>query len=114
MPLPSLPPAFHLIVLDSEVPAFERLNLPEVVLKLFAVAASPASLKMAAAILQKKLKVYSFNRDGRPVADISRLDPDSASPEELSWGGLTEFSARTADVVADFIASQGEVDSDEP
>ncbi|HRI54628.1 MAG TPA: AAA family ATPase [Pseudomonadota bacterium] len=87
---------------------------PEVVLKLFAVAASPASLKMAAAILQKKLKVYSFNRDGRPVADISRLDPDSASPEELSWGGLTEFSARTADVVADFIASRREADSDEP
>jgi hypothetical protein len=87
---------------------------PEVVRKLFAVAASPASIEMAAAILQKKLKVYSFNRDGRPVTDISRLDPDSASPEELSWGGLTEFSARTADVVADFIASRRDLDSDEP
>ncbi len=87
---------------------------PEVVLKLFAVAESPASTKMAASILKKKLKVYSFNRDGRPVTDISRLDPDSASPEELSWGGLTEFSARTADVVADFIASQRDLDSDEP
>lgn len=79
---------------------------PEVVLDLFAVAQSPASLQIAASVLKKKLKVYSFNRDGRPVADISRLDPDSSSPEEISWGGLTEFSARTADVVADFIASK--------
>lgn len=86
---------------------------PEVVLKLFAVAESPASKKMAAAILKKNLKVYSFNRDGKPVADISRLDPDSASPEETSWGGLTEFSARTADVVADFIASKGQAARDE-
>jgi hypothetical protein len=87
---------------------------PAVVLKLFAVAQSPASLEMAACVLNKKLKVYSFNREGRPVTDISRLDPDSGSPEELSWGGLTEFSARTADVVADFIASQSSADSDEP
>lgn len=79
---------------------------PEVVLDLFAVTHSHASVQMATAVLKKKIKVYSFNRDGQPVADISRLDPDSSSPEEISWGGLTEFSARTADVVADFIASK--------
>lgn len=84
----------------------EQKAPPEVVLKLFDVASSPTSKKIAAAILKKKLKVYSFNREGRPVTDISRLDPDSASPEEISWGGLTEFSARTADVVADFIAGK--------
>lgn len=87
----------------------EHRASPEVVLKLFSVARSPASEEMAASVLKKKIKVYSFNRDGKPVTDISRLDPESSLPEEISWGGLTEFSARTADVVADFIASrQGE------
>lgn len=91
----------------------ENKASPEFVLKLFEVAKSPTSENMAASILKKKIKVYSFNRDGKPVTDISRLDPESSSPEELSWGGLTEFSARTADVVADFIASQRRTDSDE-
>lgn len=79
---------------------------PEVVLKLFDVAPSPTSTAIAASTLQKRLKVYSFNRDGRPVTDISRLDPESTSHEEITWGGLTEFTSRTSDVVADFIASQ--------
>lgn len=79
---------------------------PEVVLKIFDVAPSPTSTAIAASTLQKNLKVYSFNRDGRPVTDISRLDPESTSQEEITWGGLTEFTSRTADVVADFIASQ--------
>lgn len=88
-----------LVLIEQKAP-------PEVVLQLFDVESSLTSQKIAASILKKKLKVYSFNRDGKPVADISRLDPDSASPEEISWGGLTEFSARTADVVADFIAGK--------
>lgn len=79
---------------------------PEVVLKIFDVAPSSESTAIAASTLQKNLKVYSFNRDGRPVTDISRLDPESTSQEEITWGGLTEFTSRTADVVADFIASQ--------
>lgn len=89
------------VLIEHEAP-------PEVVLKLFDVSPGPASTKLAAAVLQKKLKVYSFNREGRPVTDISRLDPESSSPEETTWGGLTEFSARTADVVADFIAGRDE------
>lgn len=79
---------------------------PEVVLQIFDVAPSPTSTAIAASTLQKNLKVYSFNRDGKPVTDISRLDPESTSHEEITWGGLTEFTSRTSDVVADFIASQ--------
>lgn len=87
---------------------------PEVVLELFALAKGPASTEMAASVLKKKIKVYHFSGDGKPVTDISRLDPDSDSPEEINWGGLTEFSARTADVVADFIASRRQDSSDAP
>ena len=79
------------VLIEHEAPA-------EVVLKLFDVSPDAASTKLAAAVLQKKLKVYSFNREGLPVTDISRLDPESSSLEETTWGGLTEFSARTADV----------------
>lgn len=86
---------------------------PEEVLKLFDVASSTVSIELATSVLQKTIKVYSFNRDKKPVIDISRLDPESASTEEINWGGLTEFSAHTADVVADFIASQRQGYSDE-
>lgn len=88
----------------------ERGASPDWVLKLFDVPRSPATAALAASILGKVLKVYSFNRDAQPVTDISRLDPDSARPDELTWGGLTEFSAHTADVVADFIAQAPEPD----
>ena len=79
---------------------------PETLLKLFDVAASPKNKEIAADILGKRLKVYYFDRDGSDVVDISQLDADSEKSAERTWGGMTEFSARASDVVADFIATK--------
>ena len=79
---------------------------PETLLKLFDVGASPKNKEIAADILGKKLKVYYFDREGSDVVDISQLDASSEQSAERTWGGMTEFSARASDVVADFIANK--------
>lgn len=79
---------------------------PESLLKLFDVGTSPKNKEIAANILKKKLKVYYFDREGSEVVDISQLDSSSEQSAERTWGGMTEFSARASDVVADFIANK--------
>ncbi len=77
------------------------------ILRLFeGVTRTPATEKLAAAALKKDAKVYYFDPEGR-AHDISNLDPTAISAEESRWGGLTEFSGRVADVVAEVIAGQG-------
>ena len=56
--------------------------------------------KLAACALESVFKVYYFGRDGA-VRDISGLDPGSEDDAEGGWGGLTEFSGRVGDVVAE-------------
>jgi hypothetical protein len=70
------------------------------VLKIFELASNPSTKKLASAALRKVFKVYFFRRGGE-VLDISKLDPGSDSPQEAGWGGLSEFSGRVADVVAE-------------
>jgi len=84
----------------------ERKAGPKWVLKLFDVEATSANTRVAASILQKAIKVYYLDRQESKSVDISRLDADSASVHETSWGGLTEWSARAADVVAELVANQ--------
>ena len=50
--------------------------------------------------------MYYFARDGK-VHDISTLDPGSEAIAEGRWGGLTEFSGRVCDVVAE-VANRNE------
>jgi hypothetical protein len=70
------------------------------VLKLFGLPRNPAMKELAASVLHKRLAVHYFARDG-VVRDISGLDPGAVDSFEAEWGGLTEFSSRAADVVAD-------------
>ena len=49
---------------------------------------------------------YLSHQDGRVYStDVSSLDPSSEDAAEANWGGLTEFGARVADIVADLVAS---------
>lgn len=84
----------------------EKNAAPEWVLKLFDVGVQPKNKEIAVSILTKDIKVHYLDREESRAQDISRLDPESVSRHETDWGGLTEFSARTADVVADFVANQ--------
>lgn len=83
----------------------EKKAGPEWVLKLFDVGNQPKNKEIATSILTKSIKVHYLDRDEASSTDISRLDPESESRHELEWGGLTSFSARAADVVADFVAN---------
>lgn len=79
---------------------------PEHVLALFDVRKDSESRAIAESVLKSVIRVYSFDRQSGEVSDISRLDPDSPRPAEVTWGGLIEFSAHVSNVVADFIANK--------
>jgi energy-coupling factor transporter ATP-binding protein EcfA2 len=83
----------------------ERKAGPEWILKLFDISNLPRNREIAASILKQEIRVHYLDREEEVSKDISRLDPESDSPHETNWGGLIEFSARTADVVADFVAN---------
>ncbi|SAY39278.1 AAA family ATPase [Candidatus Synechococcus spongiarum] len=72
------------------------------VLKLLGLSSTPKTRQIAAAVLEKKseFRTYYFARDSK-VHDISPLDPGSETLAEGGWGGLTEFSGRVGDVVAE-------------
>jgi energy-coupling factor transporter ATP-binding protein EcfA2 len=79
---------------------------PSHVMKLFDIDSHPFVQKIAQAALKKSLKTYFFPTDG-PACDISSLDPADENEEVRGWGGLTSFSARIGDVVADVVARGG-------
>jgi hypothetical protein len=62
---------------------------------------------LAEKVLEKKLKVYYFDRKSNETRDISGLDPDAAEFAEASWGGLAEFSAAANDAVAKAVSNSG-------
>jgi len=53
-------------------------------------------------VKHKQLQTYYFSleKQGTRIKDISKLELDSNKQEISSWGGLTEFSSRVAQVVA--------------
>lgn len=67
---------------------------------LFELPANPAANQLAKAALSQAYKVYFFDR-GKPVQDISALDPSSDSGSEADWGGLVGFSGRAGELVAE-------------
>lgn len=75
------------------------------VLELFKVGTSAGNQAIAAAALEKEIRVYSFDRESGGVEDISRLDPGSSTAAEVTWGGLVGFSTHVSDVVAGFVAN---------
>jgi hypothetical protein len=64
---------------------------------------SPQEVDIAKCALQIRSCVYYFQRNGRAV-DISDLDPGSARSEESGWGGLTEFSGKIGEIVAEVVS----------
>ena len=78
----------------------DRKSSHESLLELFHLDPSVKTTKVAESVLQKRLKVYYFDREAQSTVDISRLDPNSAAEAENSWGGFTTFSSHAADVVA--------------
>ena len=63
---------------------------------------SPQEAEVAKRALTIHPRVYYFQRDGRAV-DISNLDPGTERSEESGWGGLTEFSGKIGEVVAEVV-----------
>ncbi|MEW6754144.1 MAG: ATP-binding protein, partial [Candidatus Latescibacterota bacterium] len=63
--------------------------------------------QVAEAALTKRCCVYYFGRpegaSGHVVRDISPLDPGAGDPSEAGWGGLTEFTGRVGQVVAEVV-----------
>jgi len=61
--------------------------------------------KLARIVMKKKVSVYYFDAASGKVRDISTLDLESADSGEAAWGGLTEFSRRVNETVADAVSS---------
>ena len=70
------------------------------VLNLLDLASTPKTKELAESALGSTFNTYYFGRDGK-VRDISDLDPGSENIAEGGWGGLTEFSGRVGDIVAE-------------
>ena len=68
--------------------------------KLLGLRSTNKTRRLADRALESEFRTYYFGRDGA-VHDISGLDPGSEDDAEGGWGGLTEFSGRVGDVVAE-------------
>lgn len=77
---------------------------------------SPEMRKIAAAAIDKRYRAFYFGprpgSSGQTVWDISGLDPGADDRREAGWGGLTEFSGRIGEVVAQ-IANSSTVEGGE-
>ena len=62
---------------------------------------------LANTALSSDFRTYYFERDAN-VHDISTLDPGAEDIAEGGWGGLTEFSSRIGDLVAE-VANRSQI-----
>jgi len=74
-------------------------------LAVFDAKPTPGMLKLAETVMERRVKVYYFDREGGTTRDISNLDPNSEQQSESGWGGLSDFSGRANDAVARAVAS---------
>jgi hypothetical protein len=82
------------------------------VLKLFGIegvtkATARGEVEMAERVLSKSYHVYHLHFAGAARVgsmDISSLDPGSEDPKVAGWGGLTGFSGKIGEVVAEVVA----------
>jgi hypothetical protein len=79
----------------------------DLVLKLFEVERGAGMEKLAENVLQREFRVYYFDPETRRTRDITCLDPGSEQVAEAGWGGLTDFSGRTAQIVAEAVSAGG-------
>ena len=85
---------------------------PERIIDMFGLRRhSPEMRKIAQAAIGKEYRVFYFDRSSgsasHVVRDISTLDPGADDPQEAGWGGLTEFSGRVGEVVAEAVSNGG-------
>ena len=80
---------------------------PRRLLKLFDVEATQTMRSMAEKVLKKDARVYYFDQASGETCDISSLYPGAEEAAEAGWGGLTEFSGRVADAVAEVVGGSG-------
>jgi hypothetical protein len=83
----------------------EHKGDPRTLVKLFGVQATQTMKSMAEKVLRKDARVYYFDQASGETRDISSLYPGSEEAAEAGWGGLTEFSGRVADAVAEVVGS---------
>ncbi len=72
----------------------------EDVLRLLGLTVGQKTKDVANSALKSSFRTYYFNRNGI-VDEISELDPGSDNPGEGGWGGLTEFTGRVGNIVAE-------------
>jgi AAA domain, putative AbiEii toxin, Type IV TA system len=82
----------------------EHAAAPDRLLDVFNLRKSPQTRAMAQAALKKVVRVFLFDPMTRSTRDISNLDPGADDAAESGWGGLTEFSGRVTDIVADVVS----------
>ncbi len=76
------------------------------VLRLLGLRSAAKTRQLADEVLKSDFKTYYFARSGT-VHDISDLDPGAEDIAEGGWGGLTEFSGRVGDIVAEVANRNG-------
>lgn len=82
---------------------------PDKVIDMFGLRRHDSEMrKIANAAVNKEYRAFYFDRipgsSGHVVRDISGLDPGADNPKEANWGGLTEFSGRIGEVVAEIVS----------
>lgn len=97
----------HVLDLVWALQIFKKYNgQPRSFLKIFEIQPSQTMLNMIQTVLQKEAKVFYFNRATGRTIDISDLDPGSSATDEAGWGGLSEFSGRIANIIAEVIPDE--------
>lgn len=89
----------------------QRSRRADLLLRLFEVRKTSPMTKLAEAVLPKSTRVYYFDPEQRTAEEISDLDPGNDRWCEAFWGGLTAFSGRAADAVAELVNESQEIDS---
>jgi hypothetical protein len=98
-------------VLDA-VWALQRLRehgaTPTDLLQVFNVEGTYPMVQLAEKVMKRNVKVYYFDRTGGTTRNISKLDPNAEEEGESGWGGLSEFSGRASEAVAQAVANSNE------
>ncbi len=78
---------------------------PDALLDIFGAPRTQQMQRLAAAAMEKTVKVFYFSPDNGLATDISELDPAADDQAEAGWGGLSEFSGRANEAVARAVAN---------
>lgn len=83
----------------------EHKAKPEALLEVFQAPKTQAMILLAEKVLAKTQTIHYFDRVTETTRDISNLDPGAEEAGEAGWGGLSEFSGRATNAVANAVAN---------